>query len=535
MPHTGTLHLRQPDGELAPLLVHALAGAPAAAVLLDREAAVVGVNDAFQAVTGLPPDRVLGPRSVNVREILRRVRPDLVADLDQALRGEAVDLPEFFLQIPGLEGSRATSDRLSRGFWIWARAWPVRDAAGTVRLVAILFDDVTERRELEAMLVQAQKSETVSTMAAGVAHDVNNILSGVVGYASLLASRLPRGSTDHDAAMTILDSADRAAQLAAQLMTVSRRSALQLQALDPAEALPRIASLLARTLGADHPLRIDVAPDLLSVDADRPQLEQALANLCANARDAMPDGGPIVLRARNRRFDPGERRPRANMPAGEYVQIDIIDQGVGMTPEVAARIFEPFFTTKPMGPGVGLGLAVVHGIVKSHRGFIVVASRPGQGSVFSIFLPRSRTVVAPAATPVPPAATQQAPAAGPLSVLVIDDEPIVRRVLSEMLVRLGHQAVAVEGMDPAMDLLMRDRSRFDALIVDVFLPERSGLDLVEALRAAHFDLPVLVCTGYSSPEVQARVAALPGTRILPKPFNVEVLREALAKAFAGGE
>jgi two-component system cell cycle sensor histidine kinase/response regulator CckA len=522
------LHLRLADEHAMPWVAQALGTAPAALALVDSNAFLVGVNDALLRLVGMPRELVLGESPFSVREVLRRLRPEGMRDLDRAIAGESVDLPEFFLQVPAGVTGKTSSDRLSRGFWVWARAWPLRDAEGVVRYVAILLDDVTERRELEALLVQAQKMEAISTMAGGLAHDVNNILSGVVGYASLLASRLARGSTDHEAAMTILDSADRAANLANQLMTIARRSAPPRVTIDLGDALPRMASLLARLLGSDHPLRLDVAPDLADVDGDRPMLEQVLTNLCLNARDSMPEGGPVSIRARNRRFGSGERRPLANMPAGEYVQLDIVDQGVGMTPEVAARIFEPFFTTKPMGPGTGLGLAVVHGIVKTHRGFIVAVSRPEQGSVFSVYLPRSRQAPTLSVAPVP-ASVVQPEVIGPLSVLVIDDEPIVRRVLSEMLARLGHQAVAVDGMEPAMDLLMRDRSRFDVLIVDVFLPEKSGLELVEALRGAEFDLPVLVCTGYTSPEVQARVQALPGTLILPKPFNVDVLKAALAR------
>ncbi len=528
MTESGTLHLHLPTDEAHPWLVQALGTLPAALTLLDAQAELVGINDAMAHLCGMPPERLMSIRPLDVREVLRRVRPDLVVDLDRAFHGELVDLPEFYLQIAAAADGKATSDRLIRGFWVWTRAWPIRDPAGAVRFVAILMDDVTERRELEALLVQAQKNEAIATMAGGLAHDVNNILSGVVGYASLLASRLPRESGDHEVALTILDSADRAVNLANQLMMIARRSVPQMATFDLGESLPRSAALLARSLGPDHPLRLDVGPDLARVDGDRPMLEQVLTNLCMNAKDAMPEGGPIVIRARNRRFEAGERRPLASMPAGEYVQLDIVDQGVGMTPEVAARIFEPFFTTKAMGPGTGLGLAVVHGIVKAHHGFIVASSRPGQGSIFSVFLPRSRTEPAVPAVPVRVPTPPPEPV-GPLSVLVIDDEAIVRRVLSEMLARLGHQAVAVDGMEPAMDLLMRDRSRFDALIVDVFLPEKSGLELVEALRRADFDIPVLVCTGYSSPEVETRVQALSHTMILPKPFNVDVLKGALTR------
>ncbi len=528
MANDAGLHLRLRCEEPEVVLRSLFHASPVALVLVDSDGFLAGFNDAFLAMVGLTPAALLDGQAVNVRQFIRAFQPHLVSDLERALRGEMVDIPEFFLRLP--EGGRGgqSSERLARGFRIWARAWPVRDSTGVVKHVAVLLDDVSDRRELEALVVQGQKMEAISTMAGGLAHDVNNILSGVVGYASLLASRLPRGSTDYDAAMTILDSADQAANLASQLMIIARRSALQLQPVDLGDLLPRVAALLARTLGSAHTLTLDLASDIGPVDGDRPLLEQVLTNLCLNARDAMPEGGTVSLRAHDRKFGEWERRPLASMPAGDYVQIDVEDLGVGMTPEVSGRIFEPFFTTKPMGPATGLGLAVVHGIVKAHRGFVVAESHPGRGSVFSVFLPhcrpiREQFVVAPVVPEYRPEPI------GSLSVLVIDDEPIVRRVMTEMLARLGHLAVAVDGMEPAMDLLMRDRSRFDVLIVDVFLPEKSGLELVETLRRAELNLPALVCTGYTSPEVQARVQALSGTMILPKPFNVDTLKIALSR------
>lgn len=522
------LHLSLPDSEVLPVLRRILANATIGVVLMDHRGHLVGANREHFRLTGMS-ESLLAEQSFDFNKFLSGICPAAGVEVARILGGGACEQGEYYWQADSRRLKIRVSERLHKGIWVSMRGYPILDDRNQVRYAVLLFDDVTERKELEGVILQSRKMEAIATLAGGLAHDLNNILSGVVGYASLLVARLPKDSQDEQAARTILDAADRAANLASQLLTVSRRSFPVLAPLDLGELLPRTATLLARRFQPNHLIELDIASDLVSVDADLPQMEQVVVNLCMNARDAMPRGGTVTIMARNRSFSGSDARPLPTMPFGDYVEIRIIDHGVGMSPDIVSRVFEPFFSTKEMGHGTGLGLAVVYGIVKSHHGFAVVDSAPGEGTTVSLFLPQGRITTGSAAD-------QQALSSSSMrvpsskSVLVIDDDPMVRRVLLDMLARLGHMAIEASGMDPAMDLLLRDPSRFEVLLVDVFMPERSGFELVEALRKAGFDVPVILCTGFSSAEVQSRARSLTGTTVLGKPFDVQGLSDAIYKA-----
>lgn len=515
------------DEEVRDLLEGLIAFAPVAIMITDAEGNVIGVNHAHTMLTGLTFDRIVHELKMNFREYLKTVNAEASAELERAYEGEAIELTDFFYRVKPPSGVAPLTGKLARGFWINSRAFPIKGAEGQVRYVVIMNEDITARKELEMLLAQAQKMETIGTLAGGLAHDFNNILSGVVGYASLLAARLPEGSPEHEAARIILEAADRATVLTNHLLTIARKSVPTLVAVRLQEVLPKTAAFLSRTIGPGHPIRLNVAEDTFEVDADRPQLEQVITNLCLNARDAMPGGGVITVAVGNHVFGEGEA-PLPTMPAGEYVEIAVRDTGVGMPPDVLAHVFEPFFTTKEMGRGTGLGLAVAYGIVKSHRGFIKVSSTVGQGTEFLVYLPRSRGGVA--RTPGKSLRAVTGGTTSGLSILVVDDDAMVRRVLCDMLLRLGHQPVGADGVRSALGVMMKDWSRYDLLVVDVVMPERDGFVLVEAVRAAGADIPILLCTGFSTPEVHERARSLSGVTILPKPFDMKAFGDAVASA-----
>ncbi len=523
-PFKGFTHL-VPDEEVRDLLEGLIAFAPVAIMITDAEGNVIGVNHAHTLLTGLTFERIVLDLKMNFRHYLKMVNPEASAELERAYQGEAIELSDFFYQVKPPPGVAPLTEKLARGFWINARAFPIKDSEGRVTYVVVMNEDITTKKELEMLLAQAQKMETIGTLAGGLAHDFNNILSGVVGYASLLAARLPEGSPDHEAARTILEAADRATVLTNHLLTIARKSAPALAVVRLQEMLPRTVAFLSRTIGPTHPIRLEVAEDTFEVDVDRPQLEQVITNLCLNARDAMPGGGAITIVVGNHVFGEGEC-PLPTMPAGEYVGIAVGDTGVGMPPDVMGRVFEPFFTTKELGRGTGLGLAVAYGIVKSHRGFIRATSKVGQGSEFLVYLPRSRGGAA--RTPGRALRAVAGPATSGLSILIVDDDPMVRRVLCDMLVRIGHQPVGVDGVRSALGVLMKDWDRYDLLVVDVVMPDRDGFALVEAVRSAGAEIPVLLCTGLSTPEVQDRARSLPRVAILSKPFDMKSFGEAVA-------
>jgi len=521
------LSLDLPSGELLPVLKRVMGHAPLAFAITDSQGMVVGSNRAFTRLVG--GSKPAG-QPFHLVEFVRLHAPAVADDLAGIYQGGMLESAEFAIARTGGAGGgdRGGVDPI----WVEAHAFPIRDDEDNVRYGVFIAADVSARKSMEGMVVQAQKSETIATMAGGLAHDFNNILSGIVGYASLLAARLAQGTRDHQAALTILDAADRAVAMTGLLMTIARRTVPVVHPLDLREMLPKTLAFLAQGSDPRWRLHLDVAPDLRTVEADRPQIEQVVANLVANARDAMPQGGGVSVRALNRTFASGDPRPLPNMPSGTYVVIEVSDTGRGMTPEVVSRLFEPFFTTRHMAVGSGLGMAVVHGIVKIHKGFIIVRSQPGQGATIGVYLPAARSR-RDSQERAPVRAPEARVPLGARSVLVIDDDPMVRRVLLDMLARLGHRGEQADGMESALDLLMREPGRFDLLLVDVFMPDRSGLDLVEALRKAGMEIPAILVTGFSSADVQTRMRTLSATSVLCKPFDVAGLGEAIRAALAG--
>jgi PAS domain S-box-containing protein len=511
------LSLDLPSGEVLPVLKRVMGLSPLAMAITDAQGDVVATNRAFSRIAGGAEG---AGRPFNLPAFVRLHAPPAADALASVYRGVAMEPVEF--AIARHPGAPEGDGNAAGVVWVEANGYPILDDEDNLRYGVFVANDITVRKTMEWLVLNAQKAETIATMAGGLAHDFNNVLSGIVGYASLLAARLESGSTDHQAALTILDAADRAVAMTGQLMTIARRTVPVVHPLDLREMLPRTLALLAQGVDPRWRLQLEVAPDLRMVEADRPQFEQVVANLVANAREAMPEGGLVSVRATNRTFGAGDARPLPNMPTGAYVLVEVSDTGRGMTHEVMSRLFEPFFTTRKMAVGQGLGMAVVQGIVKIHKGFVVVRSQPGQGA--SIGVSQERAPVRPQASAAP---------LGARSVLVIDDDPMVRRVLLDMLARLGHQGMQADGMDTALDVLMREPRRFDLLLVDVFMPGRSGLELVEAVRRAGMDVPVILVTGFSSADVQAKVRNLSATSVLCKPFDVAGLGEAIRAALVG--
>lgn len=522
-----------PDEELRDLLEALIASSPVAIMITDGTGKVIGVNKAHAELTGLTNERIVLDLKMNFREYLRTVNPEAANELEKAYAGETVELSDYFYKVKPPPGVEPLTEKLAKGFWINARAFPIKDEEGRVKYVVILNEDITAKKELEMLLVQAQKMETIGTLAGGLAHDFNNILSAIIGYASLLAARLPEGTAEHDAVMTILEAGDRATTLTSHLMAIARKSVPSLQRVSLVEELPKTVSFLTRTIGPKYPILLEVEEDCFEVDADRPQLEQVITNLCLNARDAMPDGGPITIRAKNYCFGEG-KTPIPTMPPGEYVGITIEDRGQGIPPEVIDRIFEPFFTTKTLGRGTGLGLAVVYGIVKSHRGFIHVKTKLGEGSAFTVFLPRSRDKEDKAPEGQVSHSHHARSSARSLSILVVDDDDMVRRVLRDILVRLGHEVEEASSVEEALRLAANNATGYDCMVVDVLMPERDGFAFIESLRGAGITVPILVCTGYATHEVVERARSLQRVTVLAKPFSLDQFDEALRRLVGPG-
>lgn len=393
------------------------------------------------------------------------------------------------------------------------------DQAGrAVRMIGTI-QDVTERRELEDRLRQMAKMDAIGQLAGGVAHDFNNQLAGIMGYAEMMRRDL--SGTAREQADRIVTACERAAGLTRQLLAFARKGRFQRIVVDMHQEIAGTAAMLARSI--DPRIRIvqELADGKVAVRGDPSQLQNALLNLALNARDAMPAGGQITFRTARTRLRPDEA---AGLPAGDYVRIEVVDTGCGMDDAVKAHLFEPFFTTKEPGKGTGMGLAAVYGTVRTHGGSIAVDSAPGAGSCFRILLPAAAEAPAEAG----PAAAPPRPVAG-LRVMVVDDEPLMRDVLAQMLRAEGCVVVACAQGDEALQHFRQHWRELALVILDMQMPGMNGRDCFRAMRSIHPGVRVLMASGFGEDgEVQGALAdGLSG--FIRKPFR----RDELLRLVAG--
>ena len=403
--------------------------------------------------------------------------------------------------------------------WIHDEARLTRDSAGQPVEVFGSWVDITERKALEMQLLQAQKMEAVGQLAGGVAHDFNNVLTAIGGYAELLRDDLPGEDTRRHDVEEILRATERAATLTRQLLAFSRRQVLAPRVLDLNGVVAGIDNMLRRLIGADVALKTALAPDLGAVRADPGQLEQVIMNLIVNARDAMPRGGKLTIETANAELDQSYALEHRAVAPGPYVMLAVSDTGVGMDAATQARIFEPFFTTKEKGKGTGLGLATVYGIVKQSGGNIWLYSEPGRGTTFKIYLPRvdqapEQLAAAPAVRETP---------RGTETVLLVEDDDAVRTLTRKMLAAHGYTVLAAGGGAEALELAAGHTGPIHLLVTDVVLPGMSGRDLAARFRSGRPGVKVLYTSGYTDEAIVHHGILDAGIAFLQKPFTSTTL------------
>ncbi|NJC05730.1 signal transduction histidine kinase [Sphingomonas kaistensis] len=389
------------------------------------------------------------------------------------------------------------------------------------RALQRLQEEVAERERAEASLRQSQKMEAIGQLTGGIAHDFNNMLTGIIGSLDMMRRRIADNRFDglERYLETALGSAERAAALTHRLLAFARRQPLEPRALDVAAVIQSVAQLVTHALPESVTLRLAIADDLPHALADSNQLENAVLNLAVNARDAMPDGGELVISASL--ADPA--RVAAIDGAGEYLLISVADTGGGMPPEIVERVFEPFFTTKPLGQGTGLGLSMVYGFAQQSGGTVRIDSRPGSGTAIDLYLPTTRTA---------PVADDQvsAPAhkgAGQ-RVLLVEDEDAVRMLVREVLEELGYEAIEIA--DPAEALpVLASGQPIDLMISDVGMPGINGRELADTARRHRPDLPILFITGYDRDAATQTDFLAPGMSLITKPFSLDGLAASIGE------
>ena len=387
----------------------------------------------------------------------------------------------------------------------------------------------TTRKHLEEQLRHAQKMEAVGRLAGGVAHDFNNILTGISGYVELVLAEVESEQARRDL-VQIRQFSDRAAGLTHQLLAFSRRQPLQVSTVDLNRLVKSTTAMIERLIGEDVALKFRAGEELASIRADSGQIEQVLMNLAVNSRDAMPDGGSLIIETDNVHLDEGYAGSHTAVTSGDYVRLSVTDTGVGMDAESQARIFEPFFTTKEQGKGTGLGLSTVYGIVKQHGGNIWVYSEPGNGTCFKIYLPTFDSHPEPAAVE---SLVGRVPR-GDETILLVEDEPRVRDAVQRALENYGYRVLSATHPEEARRVFDEHCEAIDMLLTDVVMPGYDGKQLYERISSDHPGLPVLYMSGYTDRAILDNGVLNPGIPFIQKPFSpAQLVRKVRAVLDAG--
>jgi two-component system cell cycle sensor histidine kinase/response regulator CckA len=476
---------------------------------LSMSGTITSWNASAERICGYRPDEVVGQR---LSDLVAPSRRHEVAELiSSALSGAETRQRGALL---------VTRER--RRVEVELSVSPVRSPNGAIVGASAIARDVSDRRSLEAQLYQAQKMEAVALLAGGIAHDYNNLLTVVMGYAEHVLSRLEQEELRGDLE-EIRVAAEHGSALTRKLLAFGRRQPLQPKLVDLNEVVEGIQPMLSRLIGEHIVLSCELDARLTSVRADATQLEQVILNFAVNARDAMPEGGRLVLATANAEYDRADldRHGAGALEPGPYVELSVTDSGIGMDPVTCSQIFEPFFTTKSAERGSGLGLASVHGIVEQSGGLLRVRTSPGQGSTFSVSLP---AVTAPAAPAGRKHVAEPAPGRA-ATILVTEDDPAIRSLLRSVLGAGGHEVIVAADGHEALELFERRASAIELLVTDVVMPGMGGVELAGEILSRRPSLPVLYMSGYN----QQLIA---GANFLQKPFSSAAFMTKVAELLA---
>jgi PAS domain S-box-containing protein len=496
-----------------------------AVIFMDTDRRIRFANPAVRDVFGYAPEEVIGRNIAMLQpERLRQGHRDGVA---RYLRTGVKKLNWRATELVGLrkDGTEVPIEVAFNDMQMNGKHWFV----GFMR-------DVTERKKAEEALHQSeerlrqsQKMEAIGKLAGGIAHDFNNLLTAITGYSELLLGQMQPDSRARKNAEEIRKAAFRAAALTHQLLAFSRRQMLTSKVLNLNAVVMDLESMLRRLIGEDIAFTIVPGSALGQVKADPSQIEQIVLNLVVNARDAMPKGGTLTIETANVELDEAYAGRHETFLPGSYVLVAVSDTGCGMDAPTRSRIFEPFFTTKEPGKGTGLGLATVYGIVKQSDGYIWVYSEPGQGSVFKIYLPRLKHVSDKGSTE----AERVLPPRGTETILLVEDEEVVRALVGDILTGNGYQALLASHSEEAFRLSGRHEGPIHLMVTDVVMPGMSGRELAERLASSRPLMKVLYISGYTDDAVVRHGVLVEGTAFLQKPFTPDTLLRKVREVLDG--
>lgn len=496
-------------------LTQAIEQSPVSVEITDAQGIIEYVNPKFCQVTGYSQDEALG-QSPNILKSGKHP-PEFYENMWRTIsRGET------------WQGEIQNRKKSGKLFWEQVSIAGVKDPEGRITHYVAVKEDITERRRIETEHARQDRLAAVGQMAAGIAHDFNNILGVIVIYAGMLTQSPELSERLRERARTIQQQAHHASNLVQQILDFSRRSALEKQPVNLLPLLKEQAKLLQRTLPAHIETSMNYGDDEYMLEADPTRMQQVITNLAVNARDAMPNGGRLHLELFRVALKADSALPIPGMKPGNWIHLSVRDTGIGISPEALDHIFEPFFTTKERGRGTGLGLAQVYGIVKQHGGYITVSSQVGIGTTFDLYLPPLLQAgeMCPALDNV-----QNLPQGNGQSILIVEDDPVLRTSLTELLSEWNYHVLqAGDGLE-AREILARERVSIGLVLSDVMMPHMDGAELLAYMQRHTPTIPIILMTGYSGGEEMQRVEALGPIQWVPKPLDMQRLAQLIHQTF----
>jgi PAS domain S-box-containing protein len=511
------------------LLVQALESARDGIMITDVQGTILEVNHALEQLTGYSRQELVGQTPRLLKSCAHG--PEVYADLWRTI-----------LARQSWQGELTNRKKDGSSFQASLTISPIVDPQGRLTHFVGIQRDITEHKQLERQLLQAQKMQSVGTLAGGVAHEFNNLLAGINGYAALGLREPAVSPTLREFLGNIVDLSERAAVLTRQLLAFARKPALVREPTSMTDLVLNTADLVRRTLHQEVVVDLP-APEPgegLLVEADANQLQQALINLALNARDALlghPPGGPVFFRLGHRRLAQERVAFPQHVPPGDYVVLEVEDRGTGMAPEVLNQALDPFFTTKEVGQGTGLGLPMVFGIVQGHQGFLTIDTAPGQGTRVSLYMPRLVPAPGPARGSLldrPPEVLEPESTPG-RTILVIDDEEAVLDVVCRFLQIAGHHVHSATSGRQALEQLSNGQAAIDLVILDLMMPREDAATTFQRLRQRYPGVPILLCTGLPLADPAPALLRDGADGLIRKPFRMNELWYAVNRALAERE
>ena len=496
---------------------------PDATLAIDKDKRVIIWNKAIEDMTGVPASEMLGKGDHAYTIPFYGERRSQLMDLVFENDPETMSRYENISKEGNSYSAEAFSSALynNRGAWIFVKASPLFDHSGDMIGVIESIRDITERKHLEDKLLQSHKMESVGRLAGGVAHDFNNKLAVILGYSELLKMKYPDDQELQEELTEISKAAEHSRDMTGQLLAFSRQQLVSPRIINPNDLVNDTKKTLPRLIGADIVISFQLGKDLWNISIDPVQMDQIIMNLTLNARDAMPNGGDLLISTANSTIDEKFCLGQIDAKPGDYVQLSISDNGHGMDEHIIKHIFEPFFTTKEVGKGTGLGLATIYGIVTQNQGFITVSSKVCQGTTFNVYLPRAAEGMSEESI------QESQPIKGTGTVLLVEDDETVRKMVTLMLKRIGYTVLTVETPMEAVHLCEDKDTRIDIILSDVIMPDMNGKDMLDWIMPLRPGLKALFMSGYSSEIISQNGITEGSLNFIQKPFDMQTLNEKI--------